>query len=596
MTQRNEHTDYEPDEPAATTDGDSPYWVGFAACLVLAGMLWSLSLWLPYKPPFATGVHLWIEFSRLLLHDTLRGVAIVLVGVAVSLVVFRRLAWLDRLLWRTNQRWFLLITSIIGFGLNAWFSYYALDHMPHIGDEVAMHFQAKNLALGQFYAKAPPEELTPFFDHEWIVHHKGRWFGRFFVGPSLVLVPGIWLGVPWLMNPILGGITILIFYALGRELLNEKAGRIAVLLALISPFRMGSFGWMMSHGGCILLMSLFALYLIKAVRDPRRYRYWIIAAIAGGAAVHFRPITVIAMSVPLGLVGAWRCRWRQVSVLSVLAFVLPLGCFAALFLGYNYAVTGDMMRTPFELWGQNEQLGFGPDKGLDYWPSHMGRGHTPAKGLDFINMNLDAMGVSLLGWGRGTLLLMVAALCLRWRRANFLLAVATIFSLAFIYFFYYSASVIYDMPRYWSESMAFMFLLAVGGLTSLRLVVGWSLRLFGVSDSGRRTRAGLWIAAVGLLVIGAGQIWPEFLAFHGNKILVDPTVRETLARQPLTNALVVIPSTWFREVYLMDKSMSGFMLNSPNLDGDVVFARDRGDEANVILHAHFPDRTLYRFV
>ena len=164
------------------------------------------------------------------------------------------------------------------------------------------------------------------------------------------------------------------------------------------------------------------------------------------------------------------------------------------------------------------------------------------------------------------------------------------------HFFYYSAGVLYGMPRYWSEAMGFIFVLAAGGLAALRLGLAHGFRLFGQSNAGPRARVAVWVGAV-LLTAGAiRELVPELKQLHKDAVLLTPALRDTVKENPPQNAVVFVPSNWYREVYFVDKSGAGMLLNSPNLDGEIVFARDRGDQANLVLLEHFPDRKAYRFV
>ena len=590
------------DPPSDAPETDAPHvaapnsWLDVGIAMVVAVGMWLCSIVLPDKEPVGSTFATWLGFAQMLLRDTLRAAAALSVGVAVAMLTWRRLSALGRRVWTCDRRRFLAVLVIVGTAQNLWWSYYGLNHMGHITDEVAVLFQAKNFALGQLYAEAPPADLVPFFDHEWIVIDGDRWYSKFCFGPSLILVPGLWLGMPWIVNPILGGLTILLFYGLGRELVGERLGRVAALLSVISYFRMANSAWMMSHGGCVFFASLFALCLLKAAREPTRYRYTLIAGLAFGMTFNFRPLTAVAMGIPLGVAALFRCRWDRVSANTVLSLALPLLLFAGLFFGYNKALTGDALVTPFERWSANERLGFGSDVGLDYLPTRVKIGLNPERALLLLEINLDALGISLLRWGRGTLLLLVVVLLVKRARSRYLLSLIVVGTLLVAHFFYYSAGVLYGMPRYWSEAMGFIFVLAAGGLAALRLGLAHGFRLFGQSNAGPRARVAVWVGAV-LLTAGAiRELVPELKQLHKDAVLLTPALRDTVKENPPQNAVVFVPSNWYREVYFVDKSGAGMLLNSPNLDGEIVFARDRGDQANLVLLEHFPDRKAYRFV
>jgi hypothetical protein len=294
------------------------------------------------------------------------------------------------------------------------------------------------------------------------------------------------------------------------------------------------------------------------------------------------------------------------------AFALPLAGFVGLFLAYNHAVTGDAMTAPFNQWSKSERLGFGPDVGLDYWPapgkSGGGAGHDLSNALNNTRLNIDALGVTLLGWGRGSLILLVTALLLGRRRWAFGLALAVLLAPQIAYFFYYASGRVFGIPRYSAESMGFTFALAVGGLAGLRVLIARGYRLFGWPNGGAHARAALWVAALLLTLSSAWDVMPQLADESGlGSRFVVPQLAETVEAEGVHNALVLVPSGWYRErvhflfqpvrmLETIDRFGTVMLLTSPNLDGDVVYARDRGDEANSVLLEHFPGRKAYRFV
>jgi len=289
--------------------GMSP--TGPAVLVLLAAVLFAVAWQLPSKTPITAGWELWFGFALIVLRDTLVAGGILALAVAVSCFRYRPIVVLDRWFFTCDRRRLLAVAAVVSIAGGIWVSYFGLGGVPHIPDEVAMLFQAKNFARGQLYAAAPPMELRKFFAYEYILMDGPRWYGKYFMGPSLLLVPGVWLGAPWIVNPLLGGVAVVLFYALGKELLGEKVGRVAAVLAAISPFRIATYGVMMSHGGCLILAMLFALYLIRAARDPQRLRYWCIAGAGRGAMVNFRPLTALVLAIPLGLSAAVLLEWRR---------------------------------------------------------------------------------------------------------------------------------------------------------------------------------------------------------------------------------------------------------------------------------------------
>ncbi len=586
--------DREEGQEAPHEDSPGTSMTGTAALVLLATALFAMAWQLPSKTPIAAGWELWFGFGLIVLRDTLIAGGILALAVAVSCVRYRPVVVLDRWFLTCDRRRLLAVAVVVSIAGGIWVSYFRLDGVPHIPDEVAMLFQAKNFARGQLYAAAPPMELRKFFAYEYILMDGPRWYGKYFMGPSLLLVPGVWLRAPWIVNPLLGGVAVILFYALGRELFGEKVGRIAAVLAAISPFRIATYGVMMSHGGCLILAMLFALYLIRAARDPRRLRYWCVAGAALGAMVNFRPLTALVLAIPLGCWAAAILDWRRLRVWAVLAFAAPLVVWMGLYFAYNRALTGDPMLTPFERWSKADRLGWGADLGMEYWPSY-DRGHDLANAFKNLYLNLDGVGFYLIGWGRVTLLLMAAAFLVRGARRRHLACLATVLGPVVAYFFYHFSGVLATQPRYWSEAMAFMLFLAVGGMTAIRIMLAGGYRRFGWRMADARARSAVWLTAFGLMGWGAFTVFPRLADEFGPGYLgagAAPALKRALRAQPLSHALVFTPTT----TAVLENFTLGAAMNSPNLDGEVVYARDLGDEVNRALQAWLPDRKAYRFV
>ena len=119
-----------------------------------------------------------------------------------------------------------LLTLAIGLG--------PLEGVPHVQDDAAYLWQAGIFAQGRAWAPEPP--LPQFFEHAFVVITDGRWFAKYPPGWSLALAPGVWLGLPWLINPLCAGVTVALIYVIGRRLYGPLAGGWAALLTLTSPF------------------------------------------------------------------------------------------------------------------------------------------------------------------------------------------------------------------------------------------------------------------------------------------------------------------------------------------------------------------------
>ncbi|HZR08940.1 MAG TPA: hypothetical protein VFA79_10190 [Myxococcales bacterium] len=106
-------------------------------------------------------------------------------------------------------------------------------------DEYAPLFQARVFARGHLAAQVPPElvpRLVPPI--RWFLESSpsGAMLSAYWPGFALLLTPFVWLGCPWLLNPLLGGAVLLLVWRLARRLWPQTdAPGWAVLFTAASP-------------------------------------------------------------------------------------------------------------------------------------------------------------------------------------------------------------------------------------------------------------------------------------------------------------------------------------------------------------------------
>ncbi|HTD52975.1 MAG TPA: hypothetical protein VK780_08120, partial [Thermoanaerobaculia bacterium] len=108
----------------------------------------------------------------------------------------------------------------------------SLKPVAVVHDEAAYLLQAKIFATGHW--TAPPRPLPEFFE-QFHVLVTPVFAGKYPPGHSMLLVPGIWLGVPGLMPVILAGIAGGLVFLLARRFANPWVGLLTWLLWTSSP-------------------------------------------------------------------------------------------------------------------------------------------------------------------------------------------------------------------------------------------------------------------------------------------------------------------------------------------------------------------------
>ncbi|MDT8303486.1 MAG: hypothetical protein RQ760_18550, partial [Sedimentisphaerales bacterium] len=105
---------------------------------------------------------------------------------------------------------------------------------PHIPDEISYIYQSRYFAEGMITMPAPavPEAFNLFLmdnDHS-------RWYSAQLPGWPAVLALGFLLRVPWLVNPVLAGVNILLIFHFLLELYDRRTARMAIFLLCFSPW------------------------------------------------------------------------------------------------------------------------------------------------------------------------------------------------------------------------------------------------------------------------------------------------------------------------------------------------------------------------
>ena len=267
--------------------------------------------------------------------------------------------------------------------LSAFFSQFSYQRHPHIPDEVSYIYHARYLANGELFMPAPP--VQEGFEIYLIQFDGDRWYPSPPIGWPMVLAVGEKLGMAWLVNPVLGGLNIVLVYLLLARLYSSRLARISIFALAISPWYVFMGMNFMTHMftlTCALISALGILWL----RETGKIRWAFLAGIALGVMSLIRPLEALIWALLLGL---WSIGFgeKRLKLSWLVAFVITTGLTASLVLPYNKLLTGSAAVFPINLhtdqrFGQNSNAyGFGPDRGMG-WPIDPNLGHDPIDAVD----------------------------------------------------------------------------------------------------------------------------------------------------------------------------------------------------------------------
>lgn len=223
-----------------------------------------------------------------------------------------------------------------------WWLWGTLSATPYIHDEVAILLQARIFATFRWAAPSPP--LPEFFEqfHVFVTPSVAP---KYPPGHALVMVPGVWLGMPGLMSVLLTGVTGGMLFVLARRFSNGVVALVAWLIWLVAPaalrFRPSYFSEITT--GAIWLVAWWTLLRYRET-GARRWLVALAALVAWGGIT--RPVTMLAFALPVGLVvlhTVWTRRaWGDVAAALPLALaicaIVPL---------WGRAVLGEWGKNPY---------------------------------------------------------------------------------------------------------------------------------------------------------------------------------------------------------------------------------------------------------
>jgi hypothetical protein len=170
-------------------------------------------------------------------------------------------------LWAGDQP---LVIAVIVLLLLAVGTLVIYHNHPLSMDEYAAYFQSRVFAAGQLHGRFPAPLLDwlipPGFQNYFLNVSRGTGSvaESYWPGFALLLTPFTWAGVPWLCNPVISALTLLVIHRLALELFDDReAAGFALLLTIASPviFANGiSYYSMPAH---LLANSVFTLLLIR---------------------------------------------------------------------------------------------------------------------------------------------------------------------------------------------------------------------------------------------------------------------------------------------------------------------------------------------
>src|SRR5215213_6222963 len=193
---------------------------------------------------------------------------------------------------------FPLVPAITVAIIAAIFSIVSYERHPHIPDEVAYLLNAKYFAAGMLYMTAPP--VPAAFDVDLMQLTPTQWFSPMPPGWPAVLAAGERVNLPWLINPLLAGMNVILAYTFLREIYPRRTARLAVLLLCASPWYVFMGMNFMTHTLSLTLALAGAVGAARVIRTGRLGWGWLAGAAVGALSLT-RPLEGLVMAIILAV-------------------------------------------------------------------------------------------------------------------------------------------------------------------------------------------------------------------------------------------------------------------------------------------------------
>lgn len=436
------------------------------------------------------------------------------------------------------------------------------EHTPRYSDSCAYLFQARLFAEGLLYA-SPPSDPEFFLAPHTILTDK--WYSQYPPGHPALLALGVLLGIPWIVNPLLGALTIVCIYLLAKEVYEDSIARLSAVLASISSFFLLMSSEFMAHTSTLFFMTSAVLSFVWMLKGKRSLLSAVACGVSLGIAVLCRPYTTICICVPLGIAAL--VKRKQLLLRQVLVGLIPLLVGCVVFLAYNFATTGHPLIFGYiALHGKGHYPGFHLDPSGEQF-------HTISQGIKYVLGNLNALNYYLFEWPIPSLLFF--SICLVFGKKRFWewLFVGWIGALIVGHFFYYFNGLDFG-PRFIYEALpALVLLTSQGIILSIRWLGHQTHDFLRVRNTFLLALSGLFLFAFVFQVPTTAMSYKRFGS--------DVSVQKYLDHKQVPRALVFVD----KPLYL-----AHYPLNAP-FANQHIYAIDKGIE-NRRLAEKFPD---YRY-
>ncbi len=480
----------------------------------------------------------------------------------------------------SNVDHFVMLASVWVTTLAIVLSVLSYERHPHIPDEVVHLYQARYFAKGMLTMPAPP--VPDAFALNLMTYEENRWYSPVPPGWPAMLTLGVKFGVPWLINPMLAGLSMVLIFIFIQEIYDLRTARMVLLLLCFSPWYVFMAMNFMAHTFCLTCAMSAAIAIAWAKKTGKAMWGWMGGCFIGMVSL-IRPLEGVIVA---GLLGLWAIGLggRRLKISGIAFLLLGTLIVGSAGLYYNNLLTGHPSRFPLMAYfdkyygpGVND-LGFGPNRGLN-WAIDPFPGHSPLDALINAILNIFSLNVELFGWSAGSLILVAIMLFSgRMRRSDYLMLTVIIAVIGVHSFYWFSGGPDFG-ARYWYLVIVPCIVLTVRAIRFL------AEQFESVSVSGTMVMTGvLSICLLALLNFFSRRGIDKYHHYRGMR----PDVHYLAEKYSFGRSLVLIRGNQNQDY------ASAATYNPVDLQAPVpIYAWDRNPETRAKVLRFFQDRQIW---
>lgn len=247
-----------------------------------------------------------------------------------------------------KYRGILLLVILAAFGVLSFISLSVYQDYPFCMDEYNYFYQGRIFSSGRLSLPADAK-LSGLFEL-YMINTNGRLFSKYPPGWPLLLVPGIKLGMPGLINPLLSATTLFLIYELVVPWAGCLFALLAVLLITSNVYFLGYGASYFSQPASLFLTVLAVFFYARYGRTSAR-RFLNIAGLAVALLILTRPLDGLCVGTAIGFALARERTPGKYRAIFQFFFLSAIG--VLILTAYNRMLTGHWGITPYNVFNSD---------------------------------------------------------------------------------------------------------------------------------------------------------------------------------------------------------------------------------------------------